>query len=72
MSKLTIEKALNRLDEITNSLESNEKDLKEILKLYEEGMDLILQSKHILNEAELKVKQFKDGNLEEYGDIQNE
>ncbi len=72
MKKLTIEKILKRLDEIMDQLESNEKDLKEILSLYEEGMTLIKQSKELLSEAELKVKLFQDDQLVDFNEEEHE
>lgn len=68
MKNLTIEKTLERLDEIMTKLESNDKDLKELLRLYEEGMTLIEQSKALLSEAELKVKQFQNEELKEFSE----
>jgi exodeoxyribonuclease VII small subunit len=65
---MSIEKTLQRLDEIMNELESNDKELKEVLLLYEEGMNLIKQSKSMIEEAELKVKQFQDKEIVDFNE----
>lgn len=72
MKKLTIEQTLQRLDEIMEELESDDKDLKEILSLYEEGMTLIKQSKELLDEAELKVKLFQNNQLVDFDEEEHE
>jgi len=68
MENMSIEKTLQRLDEIMNELESNDKELKEVLLLYEEGMNLIKQSKSMIEEAELKVKQFQDKEIVDFNE----
>jgi exodeoxyribonuclease VII small subunit len=69
---MSIEKTLQRLDEIMNELESNDKELKEVLLLYEEGMNLIKQSKSMIEEAELKVKQFQDKEIVDFNEKNND
>jgi len=53
--KLTFEKALSRLEEITQKLESGEAPLDESLKIFEEGAKLITQCSAMLDRAEQKV-----------------
>lgn len=59
MAKKTInfEKSLERLQEISSLLESDEVSLEESIKLYEEGMKLSKSCYDILNKAELKVEE---------------
>ena len=66
MEKISIENTLSRVDKIINELENDSKSLKDILELYEEGMALIGQSKKILEEAQLKVKQFQNDEVVEF------
>lgn len=40
MSNLTLEQAMNRLDEIVKILEKNEESLETSIALFKEGMDL--------------------------------
>jgi len=53
---LTFEKAMKRLEEIGDSLESGDIALEESLKLYEEGIQLIGFCQQKLNEVEKKVQ----------------
>ncbi|MGQ9818434.1 MAG: exodeoxyribonuclease VII small subunit [Candidatus Kapaibacteriales bacterium] len=57
----SFETKLKRLQEIVNLLDSAIVSLDESLKLYEEGMNLAIELKKILDEAELKII-----NLNEY------
>ncbi len=66
MEKISIENTLSRVDKIINELENDSKSLKDILELYEEGMALIGQSKKVLEEAQLKVKQFQNDEVVEF------
>ena len=52
----TFEKAMKRLEEIGQSLESGDIALEESIKLYEEGIELIDFCQKKLAEAEKKVK----------------
>jgi exodeoxyribonuclease VII small subunit len=72
MEKLTIEQALERLNEITEELESNDRELMDIIKLYEEGTVLISKSRDILEKAELKVNQLSNNKKTEFLDKENE
>jgi exodeoxyribonuclease VII small subunit len=52
----TFEKAMKRLEEIGQSLDTGDIALEESIKLYEEGIELIDFCKKKLDEAEKKVK----------------
>lgn len=55
----TFEESLNRLQEISNSLESGDIGLEESIKLYEEGINLAKLCYTTLKDAELKVTELK-------------
>lgn len=50
---------LQRLEEISNLLDSGEIDLEDAITLYEEGIQLSKKCLKTLNEAELKVTELK-------------
>ena len=52
----TFEKAMKRLEEIGQSLDTGDIALEDSIKLYEEGIELIDFCKKKLDEAEKKVK----------------
>jgi exodeoxyribonuclease VII small subunit len=54
--ELKFEEALNRLEEIVNSLESGGLTLNEALKTFEEGVKLIKFCNQELNKAEKKIE----------------
>jgi len=54
--ELSFEQALNRLEEIAQSLESGDVPLEDSLKMFEEGMKLIEFCNSKLNEAQKKVQ----------------
>ena len=56
------ESALERLDEITDLLESGEAKLEDSLNLYTEGLDIARFCTNRLNEAEKKIKLIADKN----------
>lgn len=56
MSKESFEKALKRLEEIVNKLESGDLPLDESLKIFEEGVKLSRFCAKKLDEAERKVE----------------
>lgn len=58
-SKSNFEKDLQRLEFISQSLESESITLEESIKLYEEGIILSKKLLKTLNEAELKINQLK-------------
>jgi exodeoxyribonuclease VII small subunit len=55
MAEKKFEKAMERLEEIVESLEVGELSLEESLKVFEEGMKLAQFCSHKLEEAEKKV-----------------
>lgn len=57
MEKYTIDSALARLEEITQSLENGEYELETAMKVYEEGVRLIAYCNKSLNAAAAKVAQ---------------
>ncbi len=54
---INFEKSLERLQEISELLESEDVTLEDSLKLYEEGMKLSKTCYNLLNKAELKVEE---------------
>lgn len=57
MSDVNVEQTLNQLEEIVSKLESDEVDLDEALKLFEDGVKLSDQVQKKLKDSELKLKQ---------------
>ena len=55
----SFEESLNRLQEISEALESGEVGLEESIKLYEEGINLAKLCFSTLRDAELKVTELK-------------
>jgi exodeoxyribonuclease VII small subunit len=55
--KLRLGKALNRLEEIVESLEREELELEDALRLFDEGMELIRTAERELIESEGRIKQ---------------
>ena len=55
--KQTFEEAINRLEELVSKLEAGNVPLEEMLKLYEEGAQLIKYCLTKLEHAENKIKQ---------------
>ncbi|QLH53041.1 MAG: hypothetical protein CH6_0619 [Candidatus Kapaibacterium sp.] len=53
----TFESKLKRLQEIVSHLDQSNITLDESIKLYEEGMELALELRKLLDEAELKIVQ---------------
>ncbi|MCB0711270.1 MAG: exodeoxyribonuclease VII small subunit [Ignavibacteriae bacterium] len=54
---VSIEESLDRLEQIVDSLESDQTRLAEAVKLYEEGVKLAETCRKELEQAELKVTQ---------------
>lgn len=55
--ELTLEGRLGRLEEILARMESEEIELEEALKLFEEGVGHVREAERILAETELKVEE---------------
>ncbi|MCP4581968.1 MAG: exodeoxyribonuclease VII small subunit [candidate division Zixibacteria bacterium] len=67
MAKFDFEKAMERLEQIVEDLESGKLGLDESIKVFEEGVDLSKKCHKKLTEAETKVKQLiknEDGEFE--------
>lgn len=58
-TKSSFEKDFERLEEISQKLESGDITLEESIKLFEEGVTLSKKLLETLNKAELKVNQLK-------------
>jgi len=78
---MNFEKALKKLEDIVNSMESDEVNLDKALKLFEEGMKLADYCSKELEKAEKKVEKIlkkKDGSIEkvdyyeEHGEIKRD
>lgn len=55
--KLSLGKAIERLEEIVQSLEREEPELEEALRLFDEGMELIRAAERQISESEGRLKQ---------------
>lgn len=55
--KLSLSRAIDRLEEIVQRLEAEEIELEEALKLFDEGMDLIRDAERELTESQGRLKQ---------------
>ncbi|MEE9134158.1 MAG: exodeoxyribonuclease VII small subunit [Gemmatimonadota bacterium] len=55
--KLSLGKAINRLEEIVTSLEREELELEDALRLFDEGMELVRGAEQELTESEGRLKQ---------------
>ncbi len=71
-NEFTFEQALARLEQIVRSLEGGNVPLEDLIKLFDEGTNLVKLCTERLDKAEEKVKllQLKDGILteEEFGE----
>lgn len=65
MEIYTLDTALLRLKEISESLESGEYDLEMSLKLYEEGIGLVAFCNKTLNGAKQKITELSEYAIEE-------
>ena len=72
--ELSFEEAMEKLEELVNSLESGDFALEESLKLYEEGVKLVnLCNKKISNvEKSIKILLNSDGELVEEDFVSND
>lgn len=62
--RVTLEEALERLEQITRSLEAGEIELDESLSLYEEGIRLVRLAEEAIRAAELRIERLNvDGSL---------
>ena len=69
MEKMTYEQAIQRLEEIINSLENNEIALEDSIALFQEGIALSQYCDSKLKNIQEKVAQiYEDGQLKEVTD----
>lgn len=68
MHKFNFEKSLQRLEEITQKLESQDFSLDDSLKLFEEGVKLTRVCEKSLSDAEKKMEILKSVNIEDYNE----
>ena len=61
MTDLNYEKAVARLEEITDKLENGNLPLEEMIKLYEEGTALAAKCAKVLDAAQLKITELTKG-----------
>lgn len=62
--RVSLEEALDRLEQITRSLEAGEIELDESLSLYEEGIRLMRLAEESIRAAELRIERLnQDGSL---------
>jgi exodeoxyribonuclease VII small subunit len=60
----TLEEALQRLEQITRSLEAGEIELDESLSLYEEGIRLVRLAEEAVRSAEMRIERLNsDGSV---------
>ncbi len=64
LEDLSYEEALQELEELVQTLESGENDLKKTLLYFERGQDLASYCIRLLDEAELKVEEVLKGDDE--------
>lgn len=65
MANLNYEKAVARLEEITDKLENGNLPLEEMIKLYEEGTALAAKCAKVLDAAQLKITELGKANKDE-------
>lgn len=68
MHKFNFEKSLQRLEEITQKLESQDFSLDESLKLFEEGINLSRICEKSLSDAEKKLEILKSVDIDDYSE----
>lgn len=61
--KRTYEENMARMEEIASRLESQSVSLEASIQLYQEGMELALECRKALSEAETKVQQLRQDHL---------
>ena len=57
----SLETRLDRLDEIVRSLEREDLDLEQALKLFEEGIAHLRHAQELLTDAELRIERLVEG-----------
>ncbi len=64
MTDITFEKAMKRLSEIANALESDSLPLSDAIELYKEGTELVKFCRDELNNAKLQVSVLEESGTE--------
>jgi len=68
IKSLTFEEAFGALEAVINALEKEQQPLEEVLALYGRGQLLARHCAHLLDQAELRVRQLQgDGSLADLG-----
>lgn len=57
----SLEQRLDRLDEIVRSLEREDLELEQAMKLFEEGVSHLRHAQELLNTAELRIERLVEG-----------
>lgn len=63
MAELNYEKAVLRLEEITDKLENGNLPLEEMIKLYEEGTALAAKCAKVLDAAQVRITELTAGKV---------
>jgi exodeoxyribonuclease VII small subunit len=58
----TLEQRLDRLDEIVHSLEREDLELEQAMRLFEEGIAHLRHAQELLNHAELRIERLLESN----------
>lgn len=66
MSELRLDQTLSRLEQIVASLEREDLELEDALKLFEEGVGHVRSAQKVIGEAQLKIERL----IEEGGEPQ--
>jgi len=65
IDQLTYEQAFAELEKVVSSLENNQSPLEDALVLFERGQALVRRCNQLLDQAELRVRQLSDTELQE-------
>ena len=71
VEELSYEQAFGELESIVNQLEGEQPPLEESLKLYERGQALSARCANLLENAELKLQQLADRDLDELAPVED-
>ncbi len=66
IDSLSYEDALEQLEQVINKLELGDQTLDQSLELYERGQALAKRCAHLLDQAELKIKQLSGEDLVDF------
>lgn len=71
VEELSYEQAFAELETIVNQLEGEQPPLEDALKLYERGQALSARCANLLENAELKLQQLADRDLDELAPVED-